>query len=99
MELQKFEVLINKYSTEIIKLKSEMKNFLASIPWGIKLGKIEAYENIIKDLRVKCSMCSCDSDVKFIEITSCYLCKNCKQELTESFECAIKIDRSDYPEL
>ena len=44
------ETLISKYSMEIIRLKDEMKSIPASIPWGIKDGKIEAYENIIKDL-------------------------------------------------
>lgn len=44
------EILISKYSMEIIRLKDEMKTIPASIPWGIKSGKVEAYENIIKDL-------------------------------------------------
>jgi hypothetical protein len=44
------EILISKYSMEIIRLKDEMKTIPASIPWGVKSGKVEAYENIIKDL-------------------------------------------------
>lgn len=44
------ETLISKYSMEIIRLNDEMKYIPASIPWGIKDGKVEAYENVIKDL-------------------------------------------------
>ena len=44
------EILISKYSMEIIRLNDEMKTTPASIPWGVKSGKVEAYENIIKDL-------------------------------------------------
>jgi hypothetical protein len=44
------EILISKYSMEIIRLNDEMKTIPASIPWSVKSGKIEAYENIIKDL-------------------------------------------------
>lgn len=44
------ETLISKYSMEIIRLKDEMKYIPASIPWGTKAGRVEAYEDIIKDL-------------------------------------------------
>lgn len=44
-------LLIKKYSVEITRLNQEMKNIPATIPWGVKSGKAEAYENIIKDLQ------------------------------------------------
>ena len=33
---------------EIKRLKEEMKHIPATIPWGVKCGKVEAYENILK---------------------------------------------------
>jgi hypothetical protein len=46
-----------------------------------------------------CDNCGSDKNVEFVKITDCNLCKKCNKELADSFECAMKMDRSDYPEL
>jgi len=46
-----------------------------------------------------CAVCGGNEKVEFIVITACNLCKKCRKELSDSFESAMKMDRSDYPEL
>lgn len=46
-----------------------------------------------------CSVCNSGNNVRFIQITDCNLCEKCDNDLSESFELAGKMDRSDYPEL
>lgn len=46
-----------------------------------------------------CAVCKSDENVKFLTITDCNLCGKCKDELSESFEKAMAMDRDDYPEL
>ena len=47
----------------------------------------------------KCDVCKSTNNVRFVKITDCNLCEKCDNDLSESFELAAKIDRSDYPEL
>ncbi len=46
-----------------------------------------------------CSVCDSTKNVKFVKIADCNLCDKCNKELGESFEIAMCMDRSDYPEL
>ena len=46
-----------------------------------------------------CSVCKSNNDVQFVKIADCHLCKKCRSELSESFESAMSIDRTDYPEI
>jgi len=55
-------------------------------------------EELMKD-DMLCSVCKSDDRVKFLTITDCCLCSNCRDELSESFEQAMAMDREDYPEL
>ena len=48
---------------------------------------------------VLCSVCKSDDKVKFLTITDCNLCVKCQDELSDGFEQAMTMDRSDYPEL
>lgn len=54
--------------------------------------------NISKVISV-CSSCKSNDDVVYVEITDCNLCDKCRNDLSDSFEEAQKIDRSDYLEL
>ena len=49
--------------------------------------------------RLLCALCGSDKNVEFVKITDCNLCEKCNNELADSFECAMKMDRSDDPEL
>jgi len=46
-----------------------------------------------------CAVCGSDKNVEFFTITNCNLCQKCDIKLAASFEEAMKMDRSDYPEL
>lgn len=46
-----------------------------------------------------CAVCSSSDRVEFLTITDCNLCYKCQDELSKGFEEAMKMDRSDYPEL
>lgn len=48
-----FEVakIVSKYENICDDLISEMKNIPASVCWGVKSGKEEAYKNMCNDLR------------------------------------------------
>ena len=48
---------------------------------------------------VLCAVCQSDDRVEFLTITDCNLCKKCQDELSDGFQQAMTIDRSDYPEL
>lgn len=48
---------------------------------------------------VLCAVCKSDEKVEFLTITDCNLCGKCQDELSDGFEKAMTIDRSDYPEL
>lgn len=49
--------------------------------------------------RLLCAVCGSDKNVEFVKITDCNLCEKCNKELADSFECAMKMDRSNDPEL
>jgi len=56
--------------------------------------------NAIAEGKVKLiELCSCGKEGKYLSITDCIMCEDCEKELSESFEEAMKMDRSDYPEL
>lgn len=46
-----------------------------------------------------CAVCSSSDRVEFLTITDCNLCNKCQDDLSKGFEEAMKMDRSDYPEL
>lgn len=46
-----------------------------------------------------CAVCGSNKNVEFVKITDCNLCEKCNKKLADSFESAMKMDRSDYPEL
>lgn len=46
-----------------------------------------------------CAVCKSDEKVEFFTITDCNLCGKCQDELSDGFERAMTMDRSDYPEL
>ena len=46
-----------------------------------------------------CDVCKSNEGVKFLTITNCNLCAKCQNDLSDSFEEASKMDRSDWPEL
>ena len=46
-----------------------------------------------------CAVCGSDKNIEFIKITNFNLCEKCNKKLLDSFECAMKMDRSYYPEL
>lgn len=46
-----------------------------------------------------CTVCSSSDTVEFLKITDCHLCHKCQENLSDSFDEAMKMDRSDYPEL
>lgn len=46
-----------------------------------------------------CAVCSSSDKVKFLTVTDCNLCDKCQNNLSQGFEEAMKMDRSDYPEL
>ena len=46
-----------------------------------------------------CAVCSSSDRVEFLTITDCNLCHKCQYDLSKGFEEAMKMDRSDYPEL
>ena len=46
-----------------------------------------------------CAVCKSTNNVIFVQITDCNLCEKCKDALSNSFELASKMDRTDYPEL
>lgn len=46
-----------------------------------------------------CAVCSSSDRVEFLKITDCNLCHKCQEDLSKGFEEAMKMDRSDYPEL
>ena len=48
---------------------------------------------------VLCAVCRSDDKVEFLTIADCNLCAKCQDELANSFEQAMMMDRSDYPEL
>lgn len=48
---------------------------------------------------VLCAVCSSSDRVVFLTITDCKLCHKCQQDLSDGFEEAMKMDRSNYPEL
>lgn len=48
---------------------------------------------------VLCTVCKSADRVKFLTITDCNLCQKCQDELSDGFELAMMMDRSDYPEL
>ncbi len=48
---------------------------------------------------VLCAVCKSDEKVEFLTITDCNLCGKCQDELSDGFEQAMTMDRSDYPEL
>ena len=50
-------------------------------------------------LSMLCAVCGSYKNVEFVKITDCKLCEKCNKELADSFESAMKMDRSDYPEL
>jgi len=46
-----------------------------------------------------CAICGSNKNIEFVKITNCNLCKKCNKKLADSFEYAMRMDRSDYPEL
>ena len=48
---------------------------------------------------IYCDVCKSKMNVRFVHITDCNLCEKCDNDMSESFELAGKMDRSDYPEL
>jgi hypothetical protein len=48
---------------------------------------------------VLCAVCKSNEKVEFSTITDCNLCGKCQDELSDAFERAMTMDRSDYPEL
>ena len=46
-----------------------------------------------------CDVCKIKRNVRFVQITDCNLCEKCDNDLSDSFELAGKMDRTDYPEL
>lgn len=46
-----------------------------------------------------CAVCKSDVDVEFVKITDCNLCQKCIDKLSEGFEQAMCMNRSDDPEL
>ena len=47
----------------------------------------------------KCAVCGSNENVEFVKITDCNLCEKCDKKLADSFESAMKVDTSKYPEL
>ena len=46
------------------------------------------------------SCCECgEKKAKYIEIVDCFLCKKCNKKLSDSFEYAMNMDRTNDPEL
>jgi len=58
-----------------------------------KATKPMAYDTLL------CAVCGSNKKVVFVKITDCNLCEKCNKELADSFESAMRMDRSDYPEL
>jgi hypothetical protein len=48
---------------------------------------------------VLCVVCNSDKKAEFITITDCNLCGKCQNELSDSFEQVMSMDRDDYFEL
>ena len=58
-----------------------------------KASKPMVYDTLL------CAVCGSDKKVESVILTNCNLCKKCNKELADSFTSAMKMDRSDYPEL
>lgn len=60
---------------------------------------IQEAENKPDGYTLLCAVCPGSDGVEFLTITNCNLCHKCQNDLTKGFEEAMKMDRSDYPEL
>jgi hypothetical protein len=58
-----------------------------------KATKPMAYDTLL------CAVCGSNKKVEFVKITDCNLCEKCNKELADSFECSMRMDRSNDPEL
>jgi len=62
-------------------------------------NKLEKRQAIYADDVLLCAVCGGNKKVEVVDITNCNLCKKCRQELSDSFESVMTMDRSDYPDL
>lgn len=55
-------------------------------------------ESLCREILIKSTLntiCSCGKNGFFVEIVKCYLCDSCNEELANSFEIAMTINRDD----